>query len=446
MIKDILAVHFFPNCIRLSLLVKSSFPLKPVILTFARYYLPGYRAGGPIQTIANAVEQLGDEFDFRIITTDRDIGDSVGYPNVLTNTWVKVGNANVYYMTPGESSFRQFAQLMNETPHDVQYLNSFFDPSFTIKPLLVHWMGLATRKPLVIAPRGELSHGALALKRWKKRLYLAVFNQLNTINYITWQASSEREAADILRALNKGKSNTQKNYVKIAPDFVQALPVNAMGPDFRLHLAPNLPGRNDSLATAEMRLPRLVGQTLRVCFLSRIAPMKNLDYALRVLAQVREPVRFSIYGPQEDSSYWLECLQLISALPSNITVEVLGSVAHQNVMSILAKYDLFFLPTRGENFGHVIHEALRAGTPALISDQTPWRDLEEYAVGWSLPLAIPSSFVRVIEEVACWDDDKARAATERALAYANKVSSCPNVRKANIEIFKNSIAINIENN
>ena len=55
----------------------------------------------------------------------------------------------------------------------------------------------------------------------------------------------------------------------------------------------------------------------------------------------------------------------------------------------MAANDLFFLPTRGENFGHVIAEALSVGTPVLISDQTPWRKLAAVGLGHDLPLAVP---------------------------------------------------------
>ena len=34
------------------------------ILIFADYYLPGFKAGGPIKTLSNLVDQLGDEFHF----------------------------------------------------------------------------------------------------------------------------------------------------------------------------------------------------------------------------------------------------------------------------------------------------------------------------------------------------------------------------------------------
>ena len=66
----------------------------------------------------------------------------------------------------------------------------------------------------------------------------------------------------------------------------------------------------------------------------------------------------------------------------------------------LAGYDLFLLPTRGENFGHAIFDALEVGLPVLISDQTPWRDLERIGAGWSLPLADPDRFAATIDRLA----------------------------------------------
>lgn len=48
---------------------------KVVILCLMSEYLPGFRSGGPIRTIANLINQLGDEFEIRVICRDRDLGD-----------------------------------------------------------------------------------------------------------------------------------------------------------------------------------------------------------------------------------------------------------------------------------------------------------------------------------------------------------------------------------
>ena len=48
---------------------------KVKILIFVGYYLPGYKGGGALRTIVNLVQHLGEEFDFWIVTRDRDLGD-----------------------------------------------------------------------------------------------------------------------------------------------------------------------------------------------------------------------------------------------------------------------------------------------------------------------------------------------------------------------------------
>ena len=145
--------------------------MKPIILTFAHYYLPGHLAGGPICSIANMVELLSDEFEFHIITSDLDFGAGEPYKEVKLDQWNRVGKAQVFYTSAATLSLRRLAKLIRATQHDVIYLNSFFDPIFTIQPLIARRLGLITKKPLIIAPRGEFCEGAFTLKHWKKAPY-----------------------------------------------------------------------------------------------------------------------------------------------------------------------------------------------------------------------------------------------------------------------------------
>jgi hypothetical protein len=54
------------------------------VLVLVGTYLPGYKAGGPLRSIANLVATLGLEFHFRIVTLDRDLGDKLPFLSVLT--------------------------------------------------------------------------------------------------------------------------------------------------------------------------------------------------------------------------------------------------------------------------------------------------------------------------------------------------------------------------
>ena len=73
---------------------------------------------------------------------------------------------------------------------------------------------------------------------------------------------------------------------------------------------------------------------------------------------------------------------LVLNLPSNIRVSFKGDVMRDKIFQLFVKYDVFYFPTKGENFGQVIWESLSCGCPVLISDQTPWNNIESHHVGW----------------------------------------------------------------
>jgi len=348
---------------------------KPVILTFLANYLPGYKAGGILRTIVNTVEYLGDEFDFLIVTQDRDLQEHSPYPDIIVKQWQRVGGAMVYYLPPRACTIKSLARLVKDTPHDILYLNSFFDPVFTIKLLLARRLGWLPDKPLILAPRGEFVAGPIRLKYPKKITYIRLSGMLGFYRNIVWQASSEYEAQDFVRIM------------KLDPAAIHVA----------LDLPP-LPVPEANEVVSGRAAAEAAG--LRLVFLSRITREKHLDYALRVLDKVTARVIFDVYGPAEDAAYWSECREMISRLPANVTVNYAGIVKPDQVLQVLSRYDLFFLPTTGENYGHVIAEALTAGTPVLISNETPWRNLQEAGLGWDLSLAQMDSFVAVIDSLA----------------------------------------------
>lgn len=392
---------------------------RPRVLVFVGTYLPGYKAGGPTQSVANLVEHLGADFDFYIITADRDMGDTEPYSGIANDAWNTVGKARVFYTSPRRRSLRSLSRLMRETPHDLVYVNSFFSPVFTLRPLLARALRLAPRRPVVIAPRGEFSEGALALKSRKKRPYIWLSRVLSPYRDLTWQAASEHEVDDIRRTLGGTAGR-----VTLAKQMV---------------VAPALPSPDDGerLCTPT----RLAGDPLRIVFLSRISRMKNLDFAIRVLWAVETPVELSIYGVIEDQTYWRECEDIVDTLETHIAVRYQGPVPHDSVPKTLSAFDLFLLPTRGENYGHVIHEALAAGLPVLISDQTPWRDLVDKGVGWDLPLNDPAAFVSVIEAWSKASPAERTAQAARSRAYAMAVSQDAEVEAQNRALFMGALGL-----
>jgi glycosyltransferase involved in cell wall biosynthesis len=380
---------------------------KPIVLVFTRYYLPGYKAGGPPRSISNMVEALGNELDFRIVTSDRDASDVEAYPEVTEGTWTAVGKAQVLYLAPARKRFLRIATILLTVPHDILYLNSFFDPVFTQTLLLARRLGLGSDARCIIAPRGELAEGALALKSAKKKAFLFVARATGLYRNLEWHASSRHEAADIRRALGK-----VVRHIKVASDV----------PD---------------MTTRSLRsfVPRTPGEPLRIVFLSRISPMKNLDFALEVLWRVRVPVRFDIYGMVDDDAYWRRCQEIMATLPSNVEAVWHGCIPHSEVAETLARYDLFLLPTRGESYGHAIFEALSVGTPVLIADTTPWRGLEEKRIGWDLPLSNPGDFADRIEKAFAFDADEQVQRRRLINAFANDYRQRQTFVAQNLSLF-----------
>lgn len=385
---------------------------RPVVVVLAGHYLPGYKAGGPIRTIRNLVGGLGDEFDFRIITSDHDYGTTQQFHGVAINGWNDVDAAKVFYADAAARRPWRLAATIDSVRPDIVYVNSFFSPRFSIAPLVLRRLGrMAPQAAWIVAPRGEFSRGAIALKTVKKRAYLAVARCLRLHRGVVWQASSPHEVADIAREYGV--------------------------PRPRIHVAPNL------TAPVEPDLPHAAAQTapsrLSVCFLARVCEMKNLAFAIETLVRSGHPVDLHVYGPVEDEGYAAKCRSLIPTDGSRLKVVWHGEVPHEQVRSVLTQHDLFFLPTLGENFGHGIFEALAAGVPVLISDRTPWRDLETAGVGWALSLADRGAFVAAIAALAGMPPEGRLAMRRKAHAYAKRVAASSEAREANRRLFHEAL-------
>lgn len=364
------------------------------VLCFVEFYLPGYKAGGAIRSIANMVELLGDEIEFLIVTRDRDLKDDRPYTAVQIDGWNQVGKAKVFYASPSTLSFIGVMKLLKKNQHNVLYLNCYLGRT-TILAVFNRAIGSCQKTPIIIAPRGEFSVGALGLKAVKKKIYFAVAKALRLYHNMIWQASSADEVDDIRRLMGDVAGE-----ICIAPDLL------------------HYPEKKCVRAQNRESINRKPGP-LRIIFLSRISPKKNLDFLLRILGEVSSGVQVSIYGPAEDTVYWADCENLIQTLPANISVTRAGEVAPEEVAQVFTMHDLFVFPTKGENFGHVIFESLSAGTAVIVSDQTPWIQDAHCAVE-VLSLKQTDAWVSAIERWTRFNDDVFADKRMAAVNYARQ--------------------------
>ena len=385
------------------------------VLTLVDYYLPGTHAGGALRSVANLVSALGHEIEFRVITRDRDWLSSTPHPGIRPRIWATVGAAKVMYLPPHDVRPSSLRRLINQTPHDVLYLNSLFSPIFTLSALAYRRLGLLSRAPVVLAPRGELTPGALKIRQRKKLGFLAAARVVGMYDGVLWQASSAGEQREI-----------RKHF--------------PLYPLARVVLAPDLPTLHQPVSATPSH--RKAAGMLKATFISRITRKKNLHGAIELLRPVTSPTSFDVYGPAEDPAYLHECERAAATLPPHIQTRYAGALEYDDVVRTFAQYDLFLFPTFGENYGHVLVESLAAGCPIAVSDQTPFRDLEEHGAGWVIPLDATERWHSVLEECAAMDDSAHARMRHAAREYARRVMHDSTAVERNRNLFVMAATLN----
>ncbi|HTR30457.1 MAG TPA: glycosyltransferase [Puia sp.] len=377
---------------------------KKKILVLVDWFAPGYRAGGPIQSCVNFAFAMKKEFSIHVLTTDTDHGETEPYPGITAGVWTNHlhPDIRVCYLRKSGISRAALRRQIDAVQPDFVYLNHLFSPLFVVYPLWLKYRGRIDGK-VVVCPRGALYDSALTVKTWKKTPFLRLFRLMGLHRRVLFHATNEREKAAILRYF----------------------------PGSTVLIADNLPNMNQPEFTSR---PKESG-AVRFIFVARLVAIKNLEFFLQALEQVRASVELTVVGPIEDKGYWEACRTRIARLPANISVEYLGPRRNDELMPLLQQHHIFVLPTTGENFGHSIFEALLAGRPVLISDQTPWLGLTAKKAGWDLPLGDPARFAAVVEETAGWDQTRFDEWARSAWLYARRFIENPELQRQYIQLF-----------
>ena len=359
------------------------------ILIIAGRYLPGFRDGGPVRSILNLTEWLGDEYDIRIMCHDRDHGDTSPYPGITYGEYNRVGKANVWY-TPKHSA-DEMVKLAEDA--DVVYVAGLYDEYARIAMRLAK--GGRIKTPLYVAPMGSFSPEAFRIKGFKKRLFILYMKLTGLFDNVVWSLTSQREVSELAAVLGKGNKNV---------------------------IATDLPRK----AVCEHTGIKDEGM-LRLVFISRIAPKKNLISVPDILRLTDDDikVKLDIYGPAEDKNYLHECMAKLDQLKKThpgCKWEYKGEADSEKVPEIMAAYDAFIFPTLGENYGHVIAESLSAGCIPVVADTTPWLDLNEKGCGYVCPLRDKAAFAAAINELAAMSETDIKVMRDKCYDYISTVN------------------------
>lgn len=372
------------------------------ILISVSGFFPAQKYGGPAVSIRNMCNMLCDKIDIFIVTVNHEFGTQDRLVGIKEG-WNKYEGYSVLYLSEEEINKKCLDKIISEIKPDCIYVNSLFYYRFTV-PLLK--IACKRNIALILAPRGEICKNSFR-RKYKKIPYIWYLSKYFKKNNIYFEATAEDEKKQIEQYLLKnGKP------VFLLPN------VPSMG-----SLKPHIKQSKDYLS---------------IIFLARIQRKKNLIGALQILKYVNIPVRFEIYGPKEVPEYWEKCQDVIGNLPKNVTVNYRGAISHDKVSDIMRKSDLYLFPTFSENYGHSIIEALQEGTPVLISDQTPWIDLEEFGAGWAYPLEDKKRYAHSIEKVFHMENDEYENMSNSAVNYVKAKFNMGKIKKLYIEMFSST--------
>lgn len=350
------------------------------ILVLYEYFYPGYKAGGPVQSLQNMVLALQGYYDFYVISNAYDLNDTDYYNGITTDDWNEVvltkdaRAIQVWYASHKSPGIVQLKQIIEELqPHKV-YINGMFARNIIQYPLWLRKLGAIATDDLIVAPRGMIQEGALATKSTKKKIYLGLMRSLGLFDQLHWHATTVDEAKDINREFGAAQ---------------------------QIFVAGNIPRKPiANYVQAEKHSGKL-----QLLYLSVITAKKQLLETLQAMLQLPAhcTVQFTIAGPIKEADYWAKCEELIKQMPLHVQVAYAGDIHPQQVPSVMQQHHALILMSKGENFGHALFESMAVGRPIITSSHTPWNDLQVKQAGWNLELADLSS---TVAQIAMMDQEQ----------------------------------------
>lgn len=335
------------------------------------------------------------------------MGEEAVLDGIETNKWTAWDEkATVYYWSYSFQNRKILRQLITDISPDVVYINGIYSLFFNQLPL---WYAVQQKKQqpglkVILSARGMLHPGALTQKALKKKIYLAFFRFFKLQHKVTWHATDAQE----------------EHFIK-----------QQMGPDVLVKQAANFPNRIQPTAGPFKKEGELVMGTIAL-----ISPMKNHLEVLQALQSVKAKIEWTIFGPVKDALYWKKCEELISTLPTHIKVNWQGENPPHFLARAMSRFQLFIMPSKSENFGHAIVEALSAGKPVITTTTTPFTNLQQQECGYSInPDQLQEELVKSIEMFAAMNAETFAAASANAVQYIDQFMDIPALKKQYHSIF-----------
>lgn len=232
----------------------------------------------------------------------------------------------------------------------------------------------AARRPLIVSPHGMLSPGALAFSRRKKALLWRLLQGPAYADAACWHATSELEVKELREFGIRGP-------IALVP----------YGIDLPVQRSPERRG----------------GMSRTILFLGRLHPKKGLDRLIEAwpsVAAQRPDWQLRIVGPDEEGHRAAMEARAAELRAPRLIFD--GPLFGKERDAAFDDADLFVLPTRSENFGIAVAEALAAGVPAIVSKGGPWSGLESERCGWWIEQGVEPLVDSLLTATALSDSER----------------------------------------
>ncbi|BEG61609.1 glycosyltransferase [Coprobacter fastidiosus] len=299
-------------------------------------------SGGPTSCTYNLIKGLRDEgIEADILTLmPRDDSDKI----IADDSFIKALPNDARTPLVYSSNFRRY--LSSHIGYDLYHANGLW----TCPTHFTAEIAKKQNKPCVIAPHGMLYPQALQVSAWKKKIVSTVFQR------------KDLETASCLQATCMAELEH----------------IRAFGLNNPVAVIPNGLVIDDSL---EIR--KTSNSVRRFAFVGRLNRIKNVDLLLSAWSKLGDKTRnceLLIIG-DGDTAYKKELEEFATANKLN-NVRFLGFIMGKDLQKLVHSIDFQILPSKSENFGMVVPEALIQGIPVIASKGTPWSDLETFDCGW----------------------------------------------------------------
>jgi glycosyltransferase involved in cell wall biosynthesis len=206
--------------------------------------------------------------------------------------------------------------------------------------------GAAAKVPVILRPCGMMSSYSWQKSWLKKRVYWWLAERRNVFSAAGFHTTSTGEQEEI-RALG----------VTVP---VANIPLGLSDDAFQTPI---------QKTWLRQRLPQ-AGSLPIVLYLSRLHPKKGItDLLLPAMKTIAEPFFLAIVGEEDTQTpgYEAEIRQTIKELQLESRVALLGPFQGADKWAAMDGADVFVLPSRSENFGIVVAEAMARGLPQCVT-------------------------------------------------------------------------------